>query len=32
METLQKELEEIEKRRLEILWELYIREKYEIDN
>jgi len=31
MEKLQRELEEIEKRRLEILWEMYIVEKYDID-
>lgn len=31
METLRRELEEIEKRRLEILYELYIIEKYEMD-
>jgi hypothetical protein len=30
METLRLELEEIEKRRLEILYELYIKEKYDI--
>jgi len=31
MEKLQRELEEIEKRRLEILWEMYVVEKYDID-
>ena len=31
MENLQMELEEIEKRRVEILWELYIIKKYELD-
>lgn len=31
METLQLELLELEKRRLEILYELYIMEKYELE-
>ena len=31
METLQRELEELEKRRLEILYEMYIITKYDID-
>jgi hypothetical protein len=31
MEKLQEELQEIEKRRLEIQYELYILEKYDLD-
>jgi len=31
MENLQIELLELEKRRMEILWELYIIKKYELD-
>lgn len=31
METLQRELQEIEERRLAILYELYIIEKYELE-
>lgn len=31
METLQRELEEIEERRLAIMYELYIIEKYELE-